>query len=191
MEVAKGWLLDFPARKQHTEALNWLLHWYIETEKSDAWAESHDDLMRLEEKSRALGVVWRAKKPEYDSKRAAYLELKSQMWKSMCDVFDECQRDKKQRLARQAQWRAMREQYPLQAVKLYLPEESPEAYARHEKAKKLLAQVRRDRQLLKRKQGLVEWLVHDLAARDSEREVCACVNSSLALFRQARQLRRS
>jgi hypothetical protein len=137
-----------------------------------------------------LGVVWRAKKPEYDSKRAAYLELKSQMWKAMCDVFDECQRDKKQRLARQAQWRAMRERYPLEAVKLYLPGESPEADARHEKAEKLLAQLRSDRQLLKRKRGLVEWRDVDLAAAALEREVCACVNSSLALFRQARQLRR-
>ncbi len=76
VENAKGMLLDFPARKQHTEALDWLRHQYIETEKSVAWAESHDDLMRLEEKTRALGVVWRAKKPEYDAKHAAYLELK-------------------------------------------------------------------------------------------------------------------
>jgi hypothetical protein len=94
------------------------------------------------------------------------------------------QRDKKQRLARQAQWRAMREQYPLQAVKLYLPEESPEAYSRHEKAKKLLAQVRRDRQLLKRKRGLVEWRDVDLAARDSEREACARVSKDLARLRR-------
>jgi hypothetical protein len=141
-------------------------------------------LMRLEEKSRALGVVWRAKKPEYDAKHAAYLELRSQMWKAWDDVFDECKRNKEQWLARQAQWRAMREQYPLQAVKLYLPGESPEADARHEKAEKLLAQVRSDRQMRKRARWLEEWRVAYKAASDAEREVCARVRKDLARLRR-------
>jgi hypothetical protein len=106
------------------------------------------------------------------------------MCKAMCDVFDECKRNKEQWLARQAQWRAVRERYPLEAVKLYLPGESPEADARHEKAEKLLAQVRSDRQMLKRARWLLEWRVADKAASDAEREVCACVNKDLAQLRR-------
>jgi hypothetical protein len=154
VDEARAELLNFPAKRNHEEAVDALLRMRAVTTNSDAVLDAHkvSALPLLQEREQALLLEWLAEKPVYDAKRLAFFELSGQRFQAVKEELEECKRALEK-------WQELKREYLLDMPRKDKWDE--------EDAKKVQTALADYKVMKKRKQLLMEW---DVEAKKKKRK---------------------